>query len=194
MKRSLEEACSDEQQQQEETACKARCLDVEGPTGGGKEEPCDPHDADASKNAANGIYDENEQALKGKDDEKPKDVEQRTTNTQEDLDVEAAAREVESKCGLQIAVDKTRLQVCWEINDDEEGVSDEVWWGCTVSHLMYKHEEYGPVWLLKYDEMSVKGTPFPAEERPVAFCSKNLLVDIHSGESKEGGGNIGLML
>eukprot|EP00960_Hanusia_phi_P046822 758060-Hanusia_phi.AAC.1 len=185
MKRDHEDVGSDGPQAQEETVCKVRCMEAGGDKG---------DDENASKNPTSDAYEEIETSVKKEGDEKPKHDEDSKGGVDTTLNVEEAIVQVESKCGLQISVDTTRLQVGWEINDDEEGVSDEIWWGCTVSQLLYQHETYGPVWLLKYDEMNVRGTRFPAEERPVAFCSKNVLVDIQSGENKEGGGNIGLML
>ena len=66
-------------------------------------------------------------------------------------------------------------------------------WGCTVAECVAQHPKYGPVWKLKYEEKEVEGKKFDAEERQVAFCTSDLLVDLEAEEDGGGGGSKGLM-
>lgn len=106
------------------------------------------------------------------------------------------ALDVASKTsGIHFDVSKTRLEVCWEVADDEAEDPKPItlWWGCTVAELVSEHPRHGPVWLLKYDEKDVDTKTFDAEERTVVFCTSDLLIDLDAASEGGGGGSKGLM-
>eukprot|EP00961_Rhodomonas_salina_P145919 1964125-Rhodomonas_salina.1 len=108
---------------------------------------------------------------------------------------ELAAKQLEQVCGKKIGLG-TRLEVCWEVVDDENEDEEEIppiWWECEIKELVAGHAMHTGIWLLSYDEKEVEGKAFPAEERKVAFCAKNMLIDIESEMGGIGGGDKGLM-
>uniref|UniRef100_A0A7S0U9K3 Uncharacterized protein n=1 Tax=Hemiselmis andersenii TaxID=464988 RepID=A0A7S0U9K3_HEMAN len=71
-----------------------------------------------------------------------------------------------------------------------EGKPEAVWWGCVLARLEELKGEHGPVWVLAYDGMTVKGESFKEEERRVSFTARNLLhdKDVAADASTDGAG------
>jgi len=129
--------------------------------------------------------------------------------------LEDAILQIKMKFNVEMEIGK-RLEVCWEVVDDAPEVDEKeetsadaptestatdavevdpehVWWGCRVAELVGLDSEDGPVWNLVYDAKVVDGKEFAPEERNVAFCGKNMLIDLESNERRVGGGDLGLM-
>ena len=109
--------------------------------------------------------------------------------------MEEAVEAASKASGVSFEVGKTRLEVCWEVADDEaeDPKAIKLWWGCTLAELVAEHPKHGPIWLLKYDEKDVDAKTFDAEERTVVFCTPDLLMDLDAAAEGGGGGSKGLM-